>query len=84
MSTSQNIRSALAIAVMARLYWLPIVVIGAKNWFAIRKNLIRSAMSRPPWNTRQPPRSSRIATKNWLFSSSSGDRIAEVRASAML
>ena len=37
-----------------------------------------------PWKTRQPPNISSVATKNWLFSSSSGVRIAEVRASAML
>ena len=84
MSTSQKIRSAPAIASRATLYWLPIVVIGAKNWFTIRKNMISCPTSRVWWNTRMPPKSSRIATKNWLLRSSSGAKIAEVRAIATL
>ena len=60
------------------------IAIGEKNWFASRKNVINAPSVMSPLNTRQPPNMSRVATKNWLFSSSSGMRIAEVRASAML
>jgi hypothetical protein len=63
---------------------LPITEIGEKNRLARKKKVM--SPPRHPCRPGTPPAAeqSRIATKNWLFSSSSGVRIAEVRASAML
>jgi hypothetical protein len=83
-SISRKIRSAPAIARRPWLYWLPMIVIGEKKMFAIRKNMIRSPACMRRGRRASRRTISRIATKNWLLSSSSGARIAEVRASAML
>ena len=83
-SISRKILSAPAIARSPWLYWFPMIVIGEKKKFESRMNVIRSSALIPWWNTRQPPTTRSVATKNWLLSSRIGASTAEVLARAML
>ena len=57
---------------------------GEKKKLERKKNVMSASSDIAPSKTRQPPNKSRMATKNWLLSSSRGVSFAEVRASAML